>query len=629
MKLAFCLFKYFPYGGLQRDFLRIARLCIQRGHEVHVYTMSWEGELEPGLYLHVIKARGWQNHTRVQAFVKKLHAEFAMRFYDLVIGFNKMPHLDVYYAADVCYQARAKEQHGLLYRLLPRYRQMVALERAVFARGLQTELLLIAPAQQQAFMHYYQAEAERFHLLPPGIAKDRIAPDNALTIRESVRKANHILPEQLLLLMVGSGFKTKGLDRAIRSLAALPQALRERCQLFVIGQDNAKTFIALAKQLGVAAQLQFLGGRPDVPHFLLAADVLLHPAYHENTGTVLLEALVAGLPVLTVESCGYAHYIEAAKAGIVLRVPFQQTAFNAELEHMLLSLSHNAWRQNGLAFARNTDLYSLPEKVVTHIEAFAAKKMTAVNRLTFEQMMSLRGESFRQQKGRLTQRITLGEKRYFIKQHTGVGWKEMIKNALQLRWPVLTARNEKQAIDKLRSLGVAVPIIVAYGERGLNPARRQSFILMDELAPVISLEDLCKTWQQTSPSFALKNRLIAEVARIARTMHESGVNHKDFYICHFLLDTSPGIDNINGTNLKLYLIDLHRAITRRITPERWIIKDLAGLYFSSKNSGLTRRDLYRFIKAYKQQSLRHLIKTDVAFWEKVKLRGEQLYDDHA
>ena len=43
MKLAFCLFKYFPYGGLQRDFVRIARACIERGHTVEAFCLAWQG----------------------------------------------------------------------------------------------------------------------------------------------------------------------------------------------------------------------------------------------------------------------------------------------------------------------------------------------------------------------------------------------------------------------------------------------------------------------------------------------------------------------------------------------------------------------------------------------------------
>ncbi len=238
--------------------------------------------------------------------------------------------------------------------------------------------------------------------------------------------------------------------------------------------------------------------------------------------------------------------------------------------------------------------------------------------------MTLTGERFRHLEGRLTQRVLIGNKYYFIKQHNGIGWKEIGKNWLQLRLPVVSARNEWQAIEALRNLGVAVPKIAAYGQRGWNPAKRQSFILMEELTPIISLEDLCKTWLTQPPAWALKQNLITEVARIARTLHQNGINHRDFYICHFLLDLSA---NGDPKALKLHLIDLHRAQIRRITPERWRVKDLAGLYFSSKEAGLSQRDLFRFMKRYANKPLREIMK-ERRFWEKVRLRGERLYRDH-
>ncbi len=237
----------------------------------------------------------------------------------------------------------------------------------------------------------------------------------------------------------------------------------------------------------------------------------------------------------------------------------------------------------------------------------------------FDQMMALRGECFRHQEGRLTQRIRIGNKTYFIKQHNGVGWKEIIKNLLQFRLPVISAKNEWRAIQKLQSLGVKVPNLLAYGERGRNPARRESFILMEELQPTISIEELSRDWQQTPPAFAYQSRLIKRIASIAKTLHENGINHRDFYICHFLLNTK--LD-------ELYLIDLHRAEIRRLTKRRWIIKDLAGLYFSSKGCGLTQRDYYRFMKVYAGKTLREILQQDTNFWKKVKARGERLYSDH-
>jgi len=245
--------------------------------------------------------------------------------------------------------------------------------------------------------------------------------------------------------------------------------------------------------------------------------------------------------------------------------------------------------------------------------------------------MALKGECFREQKGRLTQRIKLGEKYYFIKQHFGVGFKEIFKNILQGRWPVLSAKNEWLAINKLQSLGIAVAKAWGFGLKGSNPARLQSFILMEELTPVISLEELGKTWRTNSPRFDLKLKLIKEVAHIARTLHQNGLNHRDFYLCHFLLDLSGDKSILKNPQapLKLFLIDLHRTQIRANAPKRWIIKDLGGLYFSSVELGLTQRDCLRFIKYYHAtQSLREILTSKGKFWHKVKMRGEKLYHDH-
>lgn len=368
MKIAFCLFKYFPYGGLQRDFMRIASALSDRGHVIHVYTMSWEGEKNPDFQLHLVAVNGLQNHARNAQFAAICGKIFQNEQYDLVVGFNKMPHLDVYYAADVCYQHRIQTQRPWYYRWLPRYRTLHALEKAVFARGKKTEILSISSQEQQHFVACYQTEEKRFHLLPPGISKDRLAPVNATEVRQEKRLSYQLADHDVLLLMVGSGFKTKGLDRSIRGLAALPHDLKSRARLFVVGEDDPKAFQALAAQLQVEKQVYFLGGRPDVPQFLLAADLLLHPAYHENTGTVLLEAMVAGLPVLTVDVCGYAHYVADANAGIVLSSPFQQIEFNQTLQKMIESFKQATWHDNGLRFAKEGDIYSLPERAADFIE---------------------------------------------------------------------------------------------------------------------------------------------------------------------------------------------------------------------------------------------------------------------
>lgn len=244
----------------------------------------------------------------------------------------------------------------------------------------------------------------------------------------------------------------------------------------------------------------------------------------------------------------------------------------------------------------------------------------------FDQLMDLKGECFRDLEGRTTMRVKIDSKSYFIKQHRGVGFREIIKNLLQLRLPVVSAKNEWRALQKLHELGIHVPGIAAFGERGRNPARRESFILMEELTPVTSLETLCADWKKRPPTFAFKRQLLEKAAHIARTMHENGMNHRDFYICHLLLEQIPGLD---PKHTKLFLIDLHRAQIRVKTPPRWVIKDLAGLYFSSLDAGLTQRDLLRFMKYYRKQPLRDILQNERQLWTKVKNRGDDLYRDHA
>lgn len=367
MQLAFLLYKYFPFGGLQRDFVRIAQECQRRGHHIRVYTLSWEGEVPEGFELVKVPVRSMFNHRRYRSFTRWVQEDMRRRPVDRVVGFNKMPGLDVYYAADPCYEDKARHLRKGWYRYSPRYRHFSAYERAVFDPAADTRLLMISATQQELFKHYYGTPAERFHLLPPGISPDRRAPDNAAELREAARARyadEFDLPQDgLLLVQIGSDFHRKGLDRSIQALAALPTELRQRTRLVALGADDPARMQALAEEQGVGAQVFLPGGRSDVPDFLLAGDLLLHPARHENTGTVLLEALVAGLPLLVTEVCGYAHHVLDADCGLVAPEPFEQQSFNSQLAQMLGDEQARAtWQANALRYAREQDLYSMPQK---------------------------------------------------------------------------------------------------------------------------------------------------------------------------------------------------------------------------------------------------------------------------
>ncbi|MCP9337220.1 lipopolysaccharide core heptose(I) kinase RfaP [Stutzerimonas xanthomarina] len=227
----------------------------------------------------------------------------------------------------------------------------------------------------------------------------------------------------------------------------------------------------------------------------------------------------------------------------------------------------------------------------------------------FAEVEKLQGEIFRELEGRRTLRTEIDGRGYFVKIHRGIGWGEIVKNLSTAKVPVLGAGQEWRAIQRLHEVGVPTMTAVAYGERGSNPATQHSFIVTEELAPTVSLEDFSADWSKTPPEPRLKRALIDEVARMTGDMHRAGVNHRDCYICHFLLHTDK---KVTAEHFRLSLIDLHRAQVRSTTPPRWRDKDLAGLYFSALNIGLTHRDKLRFLKGYFRKPLRDVLRDEAA-----------------
>ena len=78
--------------------------------------------------------------------------------------------------------------------------------------------------------------------------------------------------------------------------------------------------------------------------------------------------MVAGIPVLATDICGYGHYVVEADMGALVSNPFYQGELNEKLATMLLSGNTNEWRKNGRHFAETADIYSLPVAAVTAIE---------------------------------------------------------------------------------------------------------------------------------------------------------------------------------------------------------------------------------------------------------------------
>ena len=247
----------------------------------------------------------------------------------------------------------------------------------------------------------------------------------------------------------------------------------------------------------------------------------------------------------------------------------------------------------------------------------------------FEKVMSLQGEVFREHKHRRTFRASIGGQDYFVKVHGHAGWREILKDRARARVPVVTADAEWRALQRCRELNIPSIEPVGYGTRGTDEAHRESFIITRPLDGYIHLDEVASrmsNWPRVS-RYRFKRRMIFESAHIARSLHANGMNHRDLYLCHFMLPDRPWQDLERNDRLDLHVIDLHRVQLRDSTPRRWVAKDLGGLLFSSLDLPLSGADCIRFLRAYGGDGWRNLL-SQRGLLKRIRNRAMRQYRAH-
>ncbi len=232
------------------------------------------------------------------------------------------------------------------------------------------------------------------------------------------------------------------------------------------------------------------------------------------------------------------------------------------------------------------------------------------------------GEVYRQVKARSTLRVSIDDRAYFLKRHSGVGWREILKNWAVGKRAVVDAQNEYQACLHLAACQVPAPKVAAFANQGGCPAARHSFVLCEELAGYESLETVAATWTEKPPAPIARRRLILATADFVRRLHEAGVVHRDLYICHLLVNR---VKWVRGEAV-LAVLDLHRARLQAPVPAFWRKRDLAALLFSTLDLNLPRFSQLRFVRAYTGRPLPELFKRDGRFWRAVERRAKALHE---
>jgi UDP-glucose:(heptosyl)LPS alpha-1,3-glucosyltransferase len=352
-RIALVIFRLAPAGGLEQHCLRLAEILARRGAAVTLVTTRPPASPPPdGVAIEALAARGRSNHGRLAAFAEDAARAIDGRF-DRTVAFHAIPGFDVIFCADP-----SRGRPPGLRRWLPRYGAYAALERAALAADGAELVLTLSSAQRAAFLANHGAAPGRLALLPPTVDRLRARPAPTPQAKAAARARLALDGPAPVWLWIGLQPKTKGLDRALAALAAVPAA-----RLIVSGLKPetraGAAMTRLAARLGVEARVRWLGFASEaaLADAMAAADLLLHPSRADVTGTVILEAMANGLPVITTDVCGYGEHVVAAEAGIVLPEPFEPAALGRGLA-AATPQALTAWSANAAAYAGQDELYS-------------------------------------------------------------------------------------------------------------------------------------------------------------------------------------------------------------------------------------------------------------------------------
>ncbi len=242
-----------------------------------------------------------------------------------------------------CHTAHALGVAVLALAWLRRPPVLVATQRTDFAGGWLRRSKLrrcaCVIAISQGLVQRLQAlglESERVVCISDGVDIDRFAPaTNRAAVRRQIREKLEVPADARVVLTAGYLSAEKG-HRDLLTAAEIVHSRWPQAWFVVAGEGPLRH--SLQQQAGRAGlPVKFPGFWPpaDMPRLLASADVFVLPSRSEALGSVLLEAMACGLPVVATRVGGIPEVVEPGRTGLL--VPAGQPAALAEAIGSLLT----------------------------------------------------------------------------------------------------------------------------------------------------------------------------------------------------------------------------------------------------------------------------------------------------
>ncbi len=323
----------FKKGGAEGYAVLVARELLKRGWRVSVVAEMADAEgLPAGLSVHRVKTVPVKTFARHLLFIRAARRALNALDPDKILAFCRLDRAHILRSGDPLFihwlrRHKPNPADRLLGWLNPKQRSLLQLEERVFRSGHIRRIIALSHMDAALMRRYYGVPPSKIVVLHNGYDPQRFNPD-LRRHSQAVRKELGISTRPLILF-VGMDFKRKGLDIALSAMRRIKEGV-----LVVAGGGDVRGFGALARRLGVAERVVFVGRRDDVERFYGAADVFLLPSRYDPFCNAVLEAMASALPVAVTQDTGSAEIVRP-DCGVVLPSDPDEEAVAAAVQRLL------------------------------------------------------------------------------------------------------------------------------------------------------------------------------------------------------------------------------------------------------------------------------------------------------
>jgi UDP-glucose:(heptosyl)LPS alpha-1,3-glucosyltransferase len=369
MKIALCYENVLPArGGCETYIADLTRQLLRDGQEVHLYACRYDAEALPvGIHYHPLPARSVPRFLRPWHFSALCRRALAQGDHDVSLGFDKILGTDVLYPQAGLHRASAAynlRKHRLRWlrvlawaarRLDLAHWSYCLLERRQYTGPHRPLLVVNSHFVRQHLEYYYGVPAAEVRVVPSAVAVERLLASDRPRRRQEGRQRWRLAPEDTVALFAAMNYRLKGLEPLLRAVQHLCQRSSHPAatsfRLLVAGHPDYQPYARLARRLGIADRVRFVGYCPDMRWCYFAADFVVQPTFYDTCSLVVLEALACGLPVITTRASGASEFLQPPREGYVLDDPHDTAQLAWCLEQLLEPQRRRACGQAALRTA--------------------------------------------------------------------------------------------------------------------------------------------------------------------------------------------------------------------------------------------------------------------------------------